>query len=211
MVNTLSPYGFREWRRLDGSPPTGGFETLLIASSDVNPVFTGDPVATSATGPYVTVPATGNSQVRGIFKGCEYYSPAFARKTWQPYFPGSVMTSSGTADVQAWVVTDPEMLWTVQTSTGQGGTGGAQITSTGVGMNFGFSSGTSSMGNTMTGVSNVTLNSSSIAVTATLPFRLADLLSNWAPPGSNGTDNTTLGNIVIVAPNNWDRKNTTGI
>jgi len=67
------------------------------------------------------------------------------------------------------------------------------------------------MGNTLTGVSNVTLNSSSFATTNTLPFRLMDLYSNWVPPGQNGTDNTSLGNIVIVAPNNWDRKNTTGI
>jgi hypothetical protein len=209
----MAPFGFREWRRLDGSAPTGGMEMLTIQSSDANPVFTGDPVATSANGPYIGGGSSlsGNGQIRGIFKGCEYYSATFARKVWSPSYPGSVGTTATTGDVQAWVVTDPEMLWLVQTSTGLGGTGGVQVTSTGVGMNFGFSSGTSSQGNATTGISAVTLNSTSIATTATLPFRLADMYSNWAPPGQNGTDNTTLGNFVIVAPNNWDRKNTTGI
>jgi len=213
MVNTIAPFGFRQWRRLDGSPPTGGFEQLTIASSDANLYFTGDPVCTSSAGPYVVGGSTisGNGQIRGIFMGCEYYLPAIARKTWQPYFPGSVLTSSGTLDAAAWVSTDPEMLWPVQCSTGQGGTTGSVISASYIGLNFGFSSGTSSMGNTLTGVSNVTLNSSSFATTNTLPFRLMDLYSNWVPPGQNGTDNTSLGNIVIVAPNNWDRKNTTGI
>jgi hypothetical protein len=183
-------------------------ETLTIASSDTNLYFTGDPVATSTVGPYVTVPTTGQVQIRGIFLGCEYYSPSVARKVWSPYFPGSVQTSSGTNDAQAWVVTDPDMLWTVQ-----GGIGGNNIaiSSTNIGMNYGWSSGTSSQGNTLTGISAVTLLSTSAAVTNTLPFRLADMYSNWAPPGVNGTDNTSAGNIVIVGPNNWDRKNTTGI
>ena len=56
-------------------------------------------------------------------------------------------------------------------------------------------------------------NSSSTTATTSSSgkFRMIDLYSNWAPPGVNGTDNTSARNIVIVAPNNWDRKNTTAI
>mgnify|MGYP001561537960 CR=1 FL=1 len=32
-----------------------------------------------------------------------------------------------------------------------------------------------------------------------------DFYSNVAPPGTNGTDNASAGNIVIVAPNSFDR------
>ena len=205
MANTLAAFGFRQFRRLDGGAPTAGFDTLTIASSDTNVIGTGDVVATSATGPYVTVLSSGLSQIRGVFMGCEYYSPTVGRKVWSPYFPGSVQTSSGTNDVQAWVCTDPEMLYIVQCSTT------ATVLSSQIGLNFGVSSGTFGSANTTTGISAMTLASTSAATTATLPWRFMDYYSNWAPPGVNGTDNTSAGNIVVVAPNNFDRKNTTGI
>ena len=205
MANTQAPFGFRQFRRQDGGSPTAGFDTLTIASSDTNLYFTGDPVETSATGPYITVLSTGVTRVRGIFMGCEFYSPTVGRKIWSPYFPGSVMTSSGTNDAQAWVCTDPEMLYTVQCSTN------GTVTATEIGINYGVTTSVSSLGNTLTGQSVVTLGSTSATTSSSAPFRLWDLWSNWAPPGQNGTDNTVAGNIVIVAPNNFDRKNNTGI
>jgi len=77
--------------------------------------------------------------------------------------------------------------------------------------NFGISSGTIGGANTTTGISAMTLASSTGVVTATLPWRLIDFYSNWAPPGVNGTDNASAGNIVIVAPNSFDRSVLTGI
>lgn len=202
MVNTMAPFGFRQFRRLDGGAPTAGFDTLTIASSDTNLYFTGDDVVTSTTGPYITVPSTGQVITRGVFQGCEFYSPTVGRKVWSPFFPGSVQTSSGTNDAQAWVCTDPEMMYTVQCSSI------AQITSSMIGLNTARNTSIallSSQGNQTTGVSAVTL--STIATTnSSAPWRIMDLYSNWAPPGVNGTDNTSAGNIVIVAPNNFDRK-----
>ena len=202
MANTIAPFGFRQFRRLDGGAPTAGFDTLTIASSDTNLYFTGDPVVTSTTGPYITVPSTAQAIVRGIFMGCEFFSPTVGRKVWSPYFPGSVQTSSGTNDAQAWVCTDPEMMYIVQCSSL------ATVTSSMIGLNTSFNTSItslSSQGNQTTGVSAVSL--STIATTnSSAPFRIMDLYSNWAPPGVNGTDNTTAGNIVIVAPNNFDRK-----
>jgi hypothetical protein len=205
MVNNFSPFGFRQFRRLDGGAPTAGFQTLTIASSDTNVIGTGDVVATSATGPYVTAISSGLSQIRGVFMGCEFYSPTFQRKVWSPYFPGSVATTSGTNDAQAWVCDDPEMLYTVQCSTT------STVTSSQINLNFGVSSGAIGGANTTTGISVMTLASTSFGSTSTLPWRLWDLYSNWAPPGVNGTDNTSAGNIVIVQPNNFDRSNLTGI
>jgi len=205
MANISAPFGFRQFRRFDGGAPTAGFDTLIIASSDANVIGTGDVVATSATGPYVTVLSSGLSQVRGVFMGCEFYSPTVGRKIWSPFFPGSVATTSGTNDAQTWVCTDPEMLYTVQCSTN------ATVLSSQIGLNFGVSSGTFGAANTTTGVSGMTLASTSFATTNPLPWRLMDFYSNSAPPGVNGTDNTSAGNIVIVAPNNFDRTNATGI
>ncbi len=204
MANISSPFGFRQFRRLDGGAPTAGFDTLTIASSDANVIGTGDVVA-DGTKPYVSVLSSGLSQVRGVFMGCEFFSPTVGRKVWSPFFPGSVATTSGVSDAQAWVCTDPEMLYIVQCSTS--GIVGSSL----VGQNFGVSSGTFGAANTTTGVSGMTLASTSFATTNTLPWRLYDLYSNWAPPGVNGTDNTSAGNIVIVAPNNFDRTQATGV
>lgn len=205
MANTFSPFGFRQFRRFDGGSPTAGFDTLAIASSDTLLYFTGDPVQTSSGArQYVTVPSTGDSQVRGVFFGCEFFSPTVGRKVWSPFFPGSVLTSSGTNDAQAWVCTDPEMLYLVQCSTT------STVTSSLQNFNFAHTASVSSLGNTTTGISNVSLASSTFGSSATLPWRLIDFYSKWAPPGVNGTDDTSAGNIVIVAPNNFDRRTLTG-
>ncbi len=210
MANIQAPFGFRQFRRFDGGAPTAGFDTLNIASSDASVLGTGDCVTTiqstapGAAGNYVTavVASSGLVQIRGVFFGCEFFSPTIGRKVWSPFFPGSVQTSCGTADAQAWVCTDPEMLYTVQCSTTN------TVTSSMVNHNFGISSG---VVNTTTGISASVLASSTAATTSTLPWRLIDFYSNWAPPGTNGTDNTSAGNIVIVAPNSFDRSVLTGI
>lgn len=207
MVNTMAPFGFRQFRRIDGGAPTAGFDTLTIASSDTNLYFTGDPVATSASHPYITVLSTVQVPVRGIFFGCEFFSPTVGRKVWSPFFPASVQTSSGTNDAQAWVCTDPDMIYIVQASSI------ATITSTMVGSNTGPNMSIallSSQGNQTTGISVTTL-STVTTTNSSAPFRIYDLYSNWAPPGTNGTDNTNPGNIVLVLPNNFDRKNNTTV
>jgi hypothetical protein len=205
MANVFAPFGFRQLRRLDGGAPTAGFETVVVASSDPNIYGTGDVVATSATGPYVTVPSSGLSQVRGVFFGCEYYNASVNRIVFAPNFPGSVATTSGTGDVKGWVCTDPDMLYIVQGSTS------GVISSSMIGLNFGVSSGTFGTASALTGISQMTLASTSFATTNTLPWRLYDLYSNYAPPGTNGTDNTSAGNIVVVVPNNFDRNQLTGV
>lgn len=203
MANTVAPFGFKPWSHRDGSTPTMGFDTLYIASSDTNLYFTGDPVATNATGPYITLPSTGTVQIAGIFVGCEFWNNGAGRMQWNAFFPGTV--SGSTADVKAYVITDPEMQFLAQTSSL------GAITSSMVNNNIGFTGSVSSLGNQTTGQSVVSLNSTTLASTTTMPFRIVGLYSNWGPPGTNGTDNTTAGNFVIVAPNNWDRKNLTGI
>src|SRR5258708_2277526 len=125
MANISAPFGFRQFRRFDGGAPTAGFDTLTIASSDTSVIGTGDCVITiqstapGAAGSYVSavLASSGIAQIRGVFFGCEFFSPTVGRKVWSPFFPGSVATSCGTNDAQAWVCTDPDMLYTVQYST----------------------------------------------------------------------------------------------
>lgn len=65
--------------------------------------------------------------------------------------------------------------------------------------------------NSTTQFSTAAVGQSTVSTTNTLPFRIVGLLSQSASPGTNGTDNSNPYNRVIVAPNNWDRKNLTGI
>ena len=73
-------------------------------------------------------------------------------------------------------------------------------------------------GNTLTGYSNVTVESTSVTASASYPFRIVDFYSAYAPPAVpnigtnafvNGTDNTNVANMIIVRLNNCDRLNLT--
>lgn len=205
MANTQAPFGFRSFGHRDDASPTMGMERLYILSSDTNQYFTGDPVALSSGTPgYIGVPSTGTVAITGIFAGCEYYNANVQRQVWTPYFPGSVGSSN---PVTAYVITDPNMQFIAQTST----SGSAALTQTSVGLNIGFLASVSSQGNTTTGISAVTLASSIVGANSSYPFRIVDLYSNFAPPGVNGTDNTAQGNILVVTPNNWTRRNLTAV
>jgi hypothetical protein len=101
--------------------------------------------------------------------------------------------------VIAYLITDPEMQFIVQTSS-------AGIGSSQVGYNANVTSSVSSQGNATTGVSVMTIDSARGSISgASHPFRIVDVYSNFAPPGVNGTDNSSAYNILVVAPNNWDR------
>lgn len=208
MANTIAPFGFRSFGHRDGSAPTMGFERRFIISSDTAQIFTGDPVANSsvAGSPYITLPTTGTVEVVGIFGGCEYYNSNVGRVVWAPYFPGNIGANATVGPVTAYVITDPEMQFIVQGSTS------AVLGSSVVGWNIAYLSTSVGQGNTTTGISAASLMSSAgtVGANSSFPFRIVDVYSNFAPPGVNGTDNTTAGAIMVVAPNNWDRKTLTG-
>lgn len=208
MANTFSPFGFRSFGRRDGGSPTAGMERRYILSSDTNLYFTGDVVAISSqsvVGGYITLPASGTtigSPLEGIFAGCEYYSPTVGRVVWGSYFPGNVGSSS---PCNAYVITDPDQLFTVQCTTT------ATIGTAQIGLNVGFASSLQGSGNTATGISGLALNSSTVSGNSSLPFRIVDTTSNYAPPNTNGTDGTSGGAIVVVQMNNSARRSLTGV
>lgn len=207
MANTFAAFGFRQFGQMEGASPTAGFDRLLLASSDTNTYFTGDVVSISSQSlipGYITLPASGTtigSPIQGIFLGCEFYSPQAAQVVWRPYFPGSVGSSS---PCNAYVCTNPDQLYIVQ------GTTTAVLGTSTVGLNVGFASSLQSGGNTTTGVSALALNSSTVTGNSSLPFRIVDTYSNYAPPGVNGTDITAAGAIMVVRMNNAARMSLTG-
>jgi hypothetical protein len=212
--------GLQPLRRREGGSPTWGQTQVWIASSDTTAIFNGDPVqqllqpvVSGAFGEYITQGSSsaGTNPMRGIFRGCEYLSPTIGRKVWSEYWPGTGASSQ--VDVMAYIEDDELSLWMGQCSSY------AVLGSSNIGQAISVTA-NASTGNTTTQQSGVALASSltgtivgvgSSATAANLyPFRIVDFYSNYAPPGGatvvNGTDNTTAGQIMIVAPLFWTYK-----
>lgn len=196
MSNVNAPNGFQYFGRLEGGAPTSGLTQRLISSGDTSAIGYGDCVTSGSNG-YVSLSAAGTTQIDGVFYGCEYLSTALGRTVWSNFYPGS----GAGGDVKAYLCTDPEATFIVQSDN-------TAIAFADINANINIVAGTV---NTVTGAAASAVGQSTISTTSTLPFRIVGLLSQSAPPGTNGTDNTSANNRIIVTANNWDRKSLLGI
>lgn len=198
MANTFAPFGFRPFGHQDGSPPTMGMSKYTMNSSYATSVFTGDVTQISSAVPGTievsTAGVTTTLHPLGVFQGCEYYNPNVQRVVWSPYFPASIGSSS---PVTAYVISDPEMTFIAQASTGT--VVGTSI----IGLNINWTLGA---GNTTTGQGNSYLNSSQVGgATSSFAWRVVDSYSNFGPPGANGTSTSEGGGWLVVQPVGWMR------
>lgn len=208
MPNNNAPFGFRPYAKLDGSAPNFALEPFTILSSDANTYFTGDVVALSTAAGFLGTLApyssanTGVAVPQGIFRGCEFFSAQVGRTTWSSYYPGSVGSSS---PCTAYVITDPDLLYSVQVSSGA-------LTTTSKGQLRHVVTVTG--GNTVTGISGMTLDTSapasqisSAAYALPMPFKIWDTYGNISALNATqfGGDDTANFNIVIVKPNAFAR------
>lgn len=198
MANTQFQFGFQPFGIDAGVTPNFGLRRVTIAYNYATALFRGDPVSINASGTLVISPST-SGQVGGIFWGCEYTtnSPLTALPVKSKYWPGVALGSSSLV-VTAFIIDDPDILFLAAEL---GGT--APITQADVGSNIRFAAGAG--GNTATGISSYVIDDANLATTATLPFKIMDLYSTTAPPGVNGTDNTTVYNWAVVKMNNTER------
>lgn len=194
MANTNAPYGFSEWTGNMGSTtPSYGLLPRQIAFNDTTKIFTGDPVKSLSTGFVAQWTAgTAVSQLAGIFVGCKYLSTSQGRTVWSNYWPGADVASGNV--VTAYLI--PCNLSTAPTFVVQ--SSGTAITLADIGANADVVVGT---GSTLTGRSGASLDQSTLAATATLPFRVVGIYSDNGPPGAAGTDAASSFNWVIVAAN----------
>jgi hypothetical protein len=193
MANTNAPFGFRQYSGT-GSAPT--YEQVAVrVAYNASAIYYGDPVLPDANG-FVVVGAPGTTQIAGIFQGCKYLSVSQKRTVWSNYWPGSDVASSQV--VEGYIINDPNAKFVVQT----GATG---ATNADINANVNFVIGT---GNAATGISGASVDITTAAVTATLPFRVLSL--DIDPPGTPGTDAGAY-NYVIVSFNNVSTKQLTGI
>lgn len=201
MANTFAPYGFRPVRRVDGAAWTANLSVAKIAQANTHQFYNGDPVKQLSTG-YIDVVATSAVQVAGIFVGCKYFSTSQQKVVWYPTFQGA----DAAADIEAYIINDPWVVMQVQVGAA-GPVAGGPVTQAAIGNNISY--GGQSSGNATNGISAAYADYATIATTTTLPFRIIGLVT--APPGANGTDTTTAGNVIEVTFNNQDYKSLTGI
>jgi len=194
--NTNAPFGFIPYRG-NGAAPTYELATRYIKSDNTTKVFQGDPVIPLTTGYITQMSAGGTVRCEGIFSGCKYLSTSMKRTVWSNYWPGSDASS----DVEAYLYSNPQMQFEVQSSD-SAGTAAVAFANIGEYVNIGYGIGLSGTpnGNTANGLSTASVNVATLATTVTHPFIVVGLIDS--PPGAEGTDAASEFNRVIVAFNN---------
>lgn len=184
MANVNKPFGLRPIGNLSatGAQKQYGYE---IADNQAGAIFQGD-LVTLKDGYIVKFLPTGggaHTAAVGVFNGCNYVDPTSGKPTWSNYYPGSVNITTG--KIIADVLDDPNQLFIIQAD--------EDIVQADFGKNADVTASTT--GSTVTGISNMTLDSSTIATTAALNLKLVGLYN--VDGNDLGTDYT----VVIVKIN----------
>ena len=174
MPNIDKAFGFRPIGNLSatGAQKQYGYE---IEDNQAGAIFQGDLV--TIVGGYVVkfLPAT-HAAALGVFNGCSYIDPTTGKPTFKNFYPGSVNITSG--KIIADVIDDPSQLFLIQAD--------EDIVQADIGKNADV---VGTGGSTVTGVSTMELDSSTIADTAALNLKIVGL---YNVPGN------TLGDFAVV-------------
>jgi hypothetical protein len=199
VANTQFQFGFQPYGSVAGNTPNFGLRRRTIAFNYATSLFRGDPVASNNAGNIIAV-SSQTAPIAGIFWGCEYTAsgPLTALPVKSKYWPGSTASAFANSTVTAFIIDDPDVLLLCAEL---GST--AAISAANIMDNVQWNAGAG--GNTATGISSYVIDDGNITTTVTLPFKIVDLYSTYAPPGVNGADNTTVFNWAVVKMNNTDR------
>ncbi len=161
MANVNSLSGFRPIRTLNGASWNGRFSKYIVPAADATAIFVGDAVKLSTTGDLegyrtITQAAAGDAIV-GVVIG--FVNETSNHAVSAPYRVASTRRI-------AMVVDDPHVLFEAQED---GDTTPIAVASIGLNVNFVVGA-----GNTTNGQSGMQLDSSTVAVGATLPFKIIE-------------------------------------
>ena len=162
MANNDSPFGLKPVRMMSGAPYSGGQSRYRIASGATTPIFQGDLVTQLTAGVIGRHAATGTVPIVGVFNGVQYTDPTTGEQVFNNYYPGSISAS----DIIASVIDDPNVVFEVQAD--------AAMPVADLFGNFDIVDG-SPVGDTKSGRSNLELDVTTGATTATLPLKALDI------------------------------------
>tara|TARA_R110000803_G_scaffold159925_1_gene223940 strand:- start:1015 stop:1590 length:576 start_codon:yes stop_codon:yes gene_type:complete len=188
MANNDKAFGMRPLGNLagTGAQKQYGYE---IADNQAGAIFQGDLVVLKDGYILQFDPATHTAAV-GVFNGCFYNDPTTQKPTWKNYYPGSINITQG--KIVADVLDDPSQMYIIQND----GTSAA----TNYGLNADI---IVAAGNTVTGLSAVELDTSTIATTAALNLKIIGL---WDVP-----NNAVGANAVVVVKINEHSYGSAGV
>ena len=169
MATTAGAYGLKPVKLLTGAPYNGATRHYPIASEYNTNIFNGSIVEIVAGGGVQLMLDKGTAADQfsihtiGVFVGCTYTDPNSQQVVFSQYWPANTVAS----DAQAYVVDDPNVLFKAQAD------GALALADRGLNLHLVNVQATGT-GSTTTGNSNVALDASEKAVTATFPFRIVD-------------------------------------
>lgn len=205
-ANTLAASGFQDSFQSGGQAPTYAQRVYLLSTTLTSQIGFGDPVRLLSTG-FIDKYASGGTTVAGIFKGVSYYDPnsgrtIFTRAWLAPTLPANT-------PVRAFVVNDPFAVFQVQAN------GAVAVAQTNIGNNVDITINSSGLPNAQSGISTCSVLTSSIATTATLPFKIMGIVGFQQavvqPALYPGYDGSQPNNWVEVTFNTNALLQTTGI
>lgn len=181
MANANKPFGLRPLGNLSatGGQKQYGYE---IADNQSGAIFQGD-LVTLKDGYILKFAPASHTAAVGVFNGCFYVDPTTKKPTWKNYYPGSINVTEG--KIIADVIDDPNQLFIIQCD--------EDAVQADFGKNADVTASTT--GSTDTGLSNMTLDSSTIATTAALNLKLVGM---WNVPSNELATNYT---VVVVKIN----------
>ena len=188
MANNDKAFGLRPLGNLagTGAQKQYGYE---IADNQAGAIFQGDLVVLK-DGYILQFDPSSHTAAVGVFNGCFYNDPTTQKPTWKNFYPGSINITQG--KIVADVLDDPSQMFIIQND----GTSAA----TDYGLNADVVVGT---GNTVTGLSAMELDTSTIATTAALNLKIIGL---WDVP-----NNAVGANAVVVVKINEHSYGSAGV
>lgn len=194
---TNAPMGLEPVRMLDGSAWTGALNSYQIATTYATALYTGDPVTIGTSG-FLEVGAAGSAIV-GVFMGVKW-TDSTGRVRFEKFWPGNPGVLTGST-VEALVIDDPNVVFTIQETSGTGTAGTPlALADRGLNANFLYTAGTAA-----TGLSRVSLNNASEADTSSLNLKILQL--DPTPGNAVGA----FANWLVVINNHLYKAGVTGI
>jgi hypothetical protein len=184
MANKDSAFGCKPVRMMSGAPYSGGQSRYRIASGATTPIFQGDLVTQLTAGVIGRHAAAGTVPIVGVFNGVSYTDPTSGEQVFKNYYPGSISAS----DIVASVIDDPNVVFEIQAD--------AAFPVADLFGNFEIVEG-SPVGSTASGISNLELDVTTGATTATLPLKALDISQD---PDNDDTSSSNT-NVLCVIQN----------
>lgn len=194
MANLDSPFGLRPVRMVNGSPFSNQQNRYRIAANYNTSIFQGDLVKVVTAGGIERVAAGGSGLVLGVFNGCTYTDPSSGKQKWSNYYPASTNAS----DIIAFVIDAPDTVFEVQAD--------AAFPVADLFGNFDIVD-NSPVGDTTSGISNLELDVTTGATTATLPLKAIDISQDPL----NDDVSTANTNVLVVINNHLFSAGTDGL